>query len=414
MPTAAAMHPARSVASPPTRIDERAPWTVREKTSQPWTSYPNQAPPPGGRILRVSVQSAGSTPVNSPGNAAIARMTATIATDSQKTGRRRSIRQASLRIADPRVQHRVEQVDDEVGEEEDQYQDADERHHGRAVVRPYRLGQREADTRHVEDVLDDHRAGHQAAQFHAEERDDRDQRVAQHVYADHASRGQALGPGGPRVVGAQVLYHGGPGQPYRRGERERAEQQGGQDQRVERALVRHREDAQLDAEQVLAEEAEHHQRYPDHDERQQQRRHVDDATAADPGEHPRADPDHDHEDHRDRGQLHRVRPRVAEDVGDRPQVQRLAEIAAQQVGEPVAVAVPEPGEAGVVEVEVLRQVGPLRGADRLLADQRLDRVTLDPEHHRVHDQRGTEERDDHLQQSPDDEAQHARLSRPTW
>src|SRR5213593_3207210 len=120
MPIAAAMHPARMVAIPPTRIDERAPWTVRAKTSQPWTSYPNQALPLGGRMLRVSVQSSGSTPVNSPGNAAMARISTTIATDSQKTGRRRSTCHASLRIADPRVEDRVEQVDDEVGDEDDQ------------------------------------------------------------------------------------------------------------------------------------------------------------------------------------------------------------------------------------------------------------------------------------------------------
>ena len=62
-----------------------------------------------------------------------------------------------------------------------------------------------ADAVDVEDALGDDRAAHQGAEVGADERDDRDQRVAQQVDADHPAPGQALGGRGADVVGADVL-----------------------------------------------------------------------------------------------------------------------------------------------------------------------------------------------------------------
>ena len=99
-------------------------------------------------------------------------------------------------------------------------------------------------------IATNHRAGHEVADGDAEKRDDRDQRVAQHVYADDPPSGEALGLGRPDVVSAQVLGDGRTGQTDRGPQRERAEDDRRQDVWPQARLVPHRdlEDGPLDRE----------------------------------------------------------------------------------------------------------------------------------------------------------------------
>ena len=85
--------------------------------------------------------------------------------------------------------------------------DADDRggEQDREVVAGCRLIKEQAHARVVEHFFGDHRAGHDVRQRQPEDRDDRQQRVAQQVPDQHQPLGQALGPGHPDVVLGQHL-----------------------------------------------------------------------------------------------------------------------------------------------------------------------------------------------------------------
>src|SRR4051794_17539749 len=169
MPTRMARMPAVSVERTPTRIEARAPCTVREYTSQPCTSVPNQCCELGGSSESLRSQACGLIDVYSRGKTAITTNAKTSTAATQNSGRRRRSRQASptrLRglprltssgrmavplspalpcpsevtiasmslIADPRVQDGVQDVDHQAGDQVDDHQDADDGHHRRPVL----------------------------------------------------------------------------------------------------------------------------------------------------------------------------------------------------------------------------------------------------------------------------------------
>ncbi len=75
--------------------DARAPYKVRDHTSQPWKLKPNGCPGSAGSRLRDSSQKRGSAFVKSPGNAmTTARMVSSTA-DARNNGLRRSCFHAS-------------------------------------------------------------------------------------------------------------------------------------------------------------------------------------------------------------------------------------------------------------------------------------------------------------------------------
>ena len=229
------------------------------------------------------------------------------------------------------------------------------------------------------------------------------------MHADDAAPPQALGAGGADVVGAQVLGHRGTGQPQRGGQRQRAEHEAGEQQRVEGGLRSGggREDRPAYAEEVLRQRGQHDGGDAEHQQCEYERGVVEHAGAPDRGDDARGDPeDHGH-GHRDHGQLQGDRPGGGEDVADLPPGQRLPEVTPDQAAEVVEVAVEEAADTCRVQVVLLGQVGPLRGGHRPLPGEGLDRVALPGEHQRVDDQRGPEEGEDHLEQSPQDEAEHA-------
>jgi len=63
-----------------------------------------------------------------------------------------------------------------------------------------------------EDRFRDHRAGGQADEGEADDRDDGDQGIAEDVLHRHASLGEALGPGRGHVALPEDIEHAGPGQ----------------------------------------------------------------------------------------------------------------------------------------------------------------------------------------------------------
>src|SRR5215469_16045824 len=317
---------------------------------------------------------------------------------------------ATSGIADPRVQHRVQQVHDQVREQVHDDQQADDPDHGRAVLQPDAVGQLVPDARDVEDPFGHHRAGHQVADRDTEEGDHRDQRVAQHVHAHHAQPGQSLGVGRLHVVGAQVLHDRRAGQPDGGGQRQR-----GEDGRGQQVLVQTRalldggvHDVPLYAEQVLQREAEHEHRYADDEQGQRQRGVVEDAAPTGAGQYASAQPEDDDYHQGQQRQPQGERPGLRENRADRPAVQLRTEVTVQQSVQVSQV----PHQERVVQVVPGTELDAQRRADRPVPDQRLDRVAGAREHQRVYDERGTEEDQDHLQQPPHDETQHAVSSVP--
>src|SRR5581483_7607646 len=114
--------------------------------SQPCRSYPNQASEDGGLRVFANVHRCGSVRLNTPGKAAISTNTTISNAETITTGFLRRSSQASRPserarspasgsaatavspgslITDPRVDDRVEQVDQQAGEQEHDDQDAD-------------------------------------------------------------------------------------------------------------------------------------------------------------------------------------------------------------------------------------------------------------------------------------------------
>src|SRR6478736_7740386 len=137
-------------------------------TSQPWTSVPKTCSPPGRSALSDRSQARGSgwpnQPANQDGATAISSSTPSTLAQSQNSGRRRSVRQTprgaagasastsvtavAVRVslmADPRVEHRRQQVHDQVRQQEDDDQRGGDADDGRPLVRADRLEQQLAD-----------------------------------------------------------------------------------------------------------------------------------------------------------------------------------------------------------------------------------------------------------------------------
>src|SRR4051794_3618662 len=212
--------------------------------SQPWRSKPNGWPGLDPPRLFCSTQYRGSALANSPGKSDTTISNRMISDDTMNSGRLRRVRQASSHrppgaadsstesvaamgvssrsltkwtcsacsvlsdIADPRVQNGVEQVDEQARDDVDDHQHGDDRDDRRALASDDRLVQGTTDAGHVEDALGDDRSGHQVAEVGAQERRDRDERVPQHVFPDHAVAGEPLGGGSPHPVRAEVLRDG--------------------------------------------------------------------------------------------------------------------------------------------------------------------------------------------------------------
>src|SRR5581483_1910607 len=120
------------------------------------------------------------------------------------------------RMAHPRVEPAVGQVDDQVRQDDRRREQQVEGLDHRVVAVLDRFEQVAAHTRQHEDLLEHDRAADQYRDLQADQRDDRDQRVAQRVPHDDRAGAQSLGTGRPHVVLAQHVEHLRPRQPQER------------------------------------------------------------------------------------------------------------------------------------------------------------------------------------------------------
>src|SRR3972149_9603713 len=96
-------------------------------------------------------------------------------------------------VTDARIQHRIEQIDHQVG---DDVERGEHHHHALnegEVVAGYALNEELSQTVEVEYLLGDDEAAEQERELETDDGDRRQQRVAQRVAANHHGFGDALG-----------------------------------------------------------------------------------------------------------------------------------------------------------------------------------------------------------------------------
>ena len=106
---------------------------------------------------------------------------------------------------DARIDRAIEDVDDQTGKQVDEHQEAHDRDDQRAILDANALKESPSDARNIEDALGDDGTAHQLAGFRAEERDHRNERIAQHMYANDPIPCEALRPRCAHVVSPEVL-----------------------------------------------------------------------------------------------------------------------------------------------------------------------------------------------------------------
>src|SRR5580765_7480881 len=206
----------------------REPQTTRAKVSRPRSSVPNGCARLGA--LRISFQSVciGSAPAIHGAAIAATTKRSTITAPTTDAGRRRACRQARARRsgsadrvwastavvavvlglterapdADARIQERVGQVDQKIDQHVRAGGDKHDALYQRIVAREHRFDDEAAEPGYDEDLLGDDRPAHERARLQAENRDDRDQAVADRVTEHDGAAGQSLAVGGPDVVRA--------------------------------------------------------------------------------------------------------------------------------------------------------------------------------------------------------------------
>ena len=242
-------------------------------------------------------------------------------------------------------------IDEDIGDVGDQVQrDVDRRRHQHdalhdgVVAVEHGIDDQLAEARNRKNLLGQHRARQQRAEFERAQRDDRRQRVAHGVLEDDRAFGKALGAGGADVIAFQHLQHGAAGVPHQDRGDGVAEHEGRHDGGGEagapvfgqRHIARRRQPAEFDREQEDQHDAEPEIRRRDAPQREQ-------IGAVVPGRallHRRhdaggdADQERDHDRHR--RQLHCHRQLLRDQLAHRHlDAQRLAEVARQHALDPV-------------------------------------------------------------------------------
>src|SRR5712691_13460935 len=195
---------------------------MREKMSRPNASVPHQCSHEGGmRIEAKSISSGfcGAThPEKMPANIMTKIMTKLTApngccrqksrnalgTESAGAGATgTSIVIGASVIADPRIEHGVEQIHREIDEDVER---GDQHHHAlyqREVVARDALHEQFSDAVEIEHLLGDHQAADQEGEFEPDDGDGGKQRVAQRVARDDQPLVDALGARGADIVFAE-------------------------------------------------------------------------------------------------------------------------------------------------------------------------------------------------------------------
>src|SRR6266566_4219715 len=189
---------------------------MRESTSRPSWSVPSGWDFEGAsRILRTSGRFGSHGAIQCASNASTTRTTTTTPPISASRFRRNALQNPLTRSpaaparghTDPRIDQAVREIGDQVGDEREGGDDDEVTHDDRVVALEDRLDHELPHAGNGEDRLDDHAAADEAGEREAEDRDDREQRVAERVLADHHALRKALGAGGLNVVLAHHLEH---------------------------------------------------------------------------------------------------------------------------------------------------------------------------------------------------------------
>ena len=114
-------------------------------------------------------------------------------------------------VADPRIEQRVEQIDDQVHDRDDRAEEQHRAQDHRVVAPGDALDEVAADARHLVDRLDEERAGRRRRRGRCRRRDHRQQRVLERVARRSRPVRRALGPRRAHVVRAQHVEHAGRG-----------------------------------------------------------------------------------------------------------------------------------------------------------------------------------------------------------
>src|SRR5690606_12403590 len=116
-------------------------------------------------------------------------------------------------IADPRIENAVEDVGDQI-EQHDEYREYErKRLHHRYVVGVDRRDQQLSKPVHLENLLGDDGAAEDGWHAQCDHRDDRDERVAQHVDQDNSLIRKPPGAGSAHIVLVQIVEHRGAHEP---------------------------------------------------------------------------------------------------------------------------------------------------------------------------------------------------------
>src|SRR6476660_7251288 len=207
MPSAPPMTRPITGAQRPTTSDMRAPWISRESSSRPSPSVPSQcAAENGARRCSISMSvglGSGSTvaKIATANTKIIQIIAAQNSMPSRRLLRTRAATASSARssssvaMADPRIEHGGEHVDDEVHDDEaggDQQHDAlqDDQ-----VAREDRADQQPADAGKGKNRLDDDGAANQPTDIDAGDRHQSQRRGFERMHEQDARRLQALGLG---------------------------------------------------------------------------------------------------------------------------------------------------------------------------------------------------------------------------
>ena len=138
----------------------------------------------------------------------------------------------SLRNAHARIDHAVQNIGQQVAGQRQHRHEGQVEHRERDVARDHGLVRDVADARDGEQCLGDEGAAEQAGQAAADDRDQRDQRVAEGVLIDDRALRQALGAGRADVVGVQDLEHVRAGIAHVTADGDNDQRDDGQDQMV--------------------------------------------------------------------------------------------------------------------------------------------------------------------------------------
>src|SRR6266481_6746640 len=117
------------------------------------------------------------------------------------------------RVPDPRIEHGVQEIHEEIHEDDDRdYEQVDALDH-RVIALEDGVEEKAAHARQLEDGLDDDRPAEDLRELYAEDGDHGDEGVLQAVLEDDHAFAQSLGPRRAHVVLAQHFEQHGPGEP---------------------------------------------------------------------------------------------------------------------------------------------------------------------------------------------------------